>query len=340
VSTPHHESPPEPEPVSGRGPAGTLPGGRPLQKQPGAAGPRRKRKGLGRRLVRLFRAERQPEIVPDPGALGPDRPPILVPWEPIEGEGWLKRLAGRPRALIRWLREGLREPVDASGPGGQASDLDSEVSGWGPVRPGEEGLPRLPRRAFLYGSLALVVAGGLALAARSLRLREQLLRWLEPQFDASSPPGQLTAAEIESMAAFGEVIVEGRALNPVSRRALAQYIDERAQSQNGYFRLYRDTAALVDRLAGRRFAELPVADRAAIVSARIFARDDRSRRREHRFLFERREERAVRFAIPDLIRGYYTSAGGWRVVGYSVPWGECSDLTRYTRPERRLADQT
>jgi hypothetical protein len=52
-----------------------------------------------------------------------------------------------------------------------------------------------------------------------------------------------------------------------------------------------------------------------------------------RLVFRRRAVAIERILVPDLIRGYYESAAGWALVGYSTFPGQCGDLASYTRAE-------
>jgi hypothetical protein len=149
---------------------------------------------------------------------------------------------------------------------------------------------------------------------------------------ASAPPpvgGEaLSDLERETLLAFAEVLVEGRPLSPSERGALLSHIEDRVRAWDGTLALYRDTAALLDRLAGTGFSTLGLRERSALVARdglgpsprRIDRADDAAR--------------TVRTQVaPDLIAGYYGSPAGWAVVGYGVFPGRCGDLSRYTRPE-------
>ena len=143
----------------------------------------------------------------------------------------------------------------------------------------------------------------------------------------------LSAAEMEDLVAFGEVLVEGRTLSPAERRYLVEHIagpDERASPE--YLALYRTTVELLDRLAGRRFASLDIGERIALIVAPSpgCRRTGRATRTSGRSPTKLRVVRTR--VVPDLIGGYYGSPAGWAVVGYDSFPGRCGDLTRYTRP--------
>jgi hypothetical protein len=146
--------------------------------------------------------------------------------------------------------------------------------------------------------------------------------------DTASKTGALSAAEIENLVAFGEVLVEGRSLEPNERRYLVEHIEDRASRSPDYLWLYRTAASTLNRLAGLRFTTLEVGERIDLIARHRLAA-----------VMEPGEElpdemRALRMrAVPDLVRGYYGSPAGWAVVGYQAFPGRCGDLTRYTRPE-------
>jgi hypothetical protein len=144
----------------------------------------------------------------------------------------------------------------------------------------------------------------------------------------ASSSGMPSAGEMDDLAAFGEVLVEGRALAPAERRQPLAHLGERAARSPEAASVYRAAAATLNRLAGRRFATLAVAERIALVARHRLAVPDGTAEEAAA------DVRALRArTAPDLIRGYYGSAAGWAAVGYDAFPGRCGDLTRYTRPE-------
>jgi hypothetical protein len=169
---------------------------------------------------------------------------------------------------------------------------------------------------------------------RPRQLGQVLARYLEPRLDSSSPTGTLSRGEMENLVAFGEVLVEGRPLSADERRHLIEHVDERTQSAPGYLALYRMTASLLDRLAGTRFAALDLSERTDVMTRHRLTPSEVGTT-EYLLPFRRQELRVRALAVPDLIRGYYRSPAGWAVVGYEAFPGRCSNLIRYTLPERR-----
>jgi hypothetical protein len=142
------------------------------------------------------------------------------------------------------------------------------------------------------------------------------------------PPSELSPADVQTVVAYGEAIVEGRPLSPEERAYLVQHIEESARTSAGLATLYRTTARLLDRLTGRRFVDLDFHRRQALVARhRLDARPDGSE--------DARSDTdaiAVRTRVlPNLIEGYWASPAGWAAVGYTTFPGRCGDLDRYTR---------
>ena len=143
----------------------------------------------------------------------------------------------------------------------------------------------------------------------------------------AAPAGELhaaplTLAELDDLAAFGEVVVGPGPLLPIEREFLIYHL-----------KAYRLTVSLLKQLAGAPFASLDPARRQAIVA----------RHRLDSPLASPDEDlgpfpeaaRTVRTQVAgDLIGGYYGSPAGWAVVGFDGFPGRCSDLTRYTGPVR------
>jgi hypothetical protein len=143
---------------------------------------------------------------------------------------------------------------------------------------------------------------------------------------AAGPP--LSPAQLDDLVAFGEVLVEGRRLAPEKRGYLRAHIEDHLARAREYPAIYRTTVSVLERLAGRPFAQLDLPQRLELVARHqlgpLAGADDEASE----------EIRTIRRqAAQDLIRGYYNSPAGWAIVGYQSYPGRCGDLTRYTRPE-------
>jgi hypothetical protein len=154
--------------------------------------------------------------------------------------------------------------------------------------------------------------------------------WFRPVSAETSEPGlsALSAAELDTLIAFGEVIVDGRPLADDARATLVEAIAARLRNAPDQAGLYRGAARLLEHLAGGRLGDLDLASRTALVAryhldVRVSA--DESVADEARF---------IRTGLArELIAAYWQSAAGWAAVGYQTFPGRCGDLTRYTRRE-------
>ena len=176
----------------------------------------------------------------------------------------------------------------------------------------------MKRRLLLQGLVALVCGRRVAAAP-----------------DATSPPSQkleMSAAELRTVLAYGEVLVEGRQLSPDERRYLSEHVEDSGRRDAESLTRYRTTARLLDRLAGTRFADLAFGPRLALVARHRL--DSRPANADETVGPFREEILLVRtYVVPDLIEGYWSSPVGWATLGYATFPGRCGDLERYTRRE-------
>jgi len=151
---------------------------------------------------------------------------------------------------------------------------------------------------------------------------------------AKVPPasGMLSKGDMDDLLAFGEVLVEGRALTAAERRELVEAVESSAGQTPENLSLYRTAVSALAHVAGRRFASLAIHERLELVT-RLHLASSRVRSGEDLGEFSS-ELRTLRTrVVPELIRGYYGSPAGWAAVGYQTFPGRCGDLTRYTRAE-------
>ena len=188
----------------------------------------------------------------------------------------------------------------------------------------------MTRRALFW---IVIGAAWIFVALQSRRLLDTLLEIVKPRVDATLPPDRLSSAEISAVLAFAEVLVSDRALSAAERGPLVEHVNDRTLGAPGFLSLYRGTAHLLDRLTSRPFAELPRADREALVQ-RLRLADTRVSDLEYLRPFHRESLLTRQFVVADLIAAYFTSPAGWAVVGYDTSPGQCGDLVRYTRAER------
>ena len=149
----------------------------------------------------------------------------------------------------------------------------------------------------------------------------------EPAPRAERQP--LSDTEKATLLAFTEVLVGDRPLPVPARAELLSHIGARVIAREDMLALYREAAAVLDRLAGAPFSKLAMRDRRDIV-----ARHDLAPSRARIPRPEGVANAIRRHVALDLIAGYYASPMGWAVVGYGTFPGRCGDLGRYTRTER------
>lgn len=189
-------------------------------------------------------------------------------------------------------------------------------------------------RRRLLQLLGLVVGAIVAalIAWRPWAFVRRIAAAIRPRLDLSSPTGALSPAELATVVAFGEILVDGGTLPPLARGYLVEHIDDRTRRSPGFLALYRTTAEVLDGLAGAPFSTLAADECARLTTDHRLTVADVTTR-ELLVPFSRQKLTVRTLAVPDLLLGYYASPAGWAVVGYEIFPGRCGDLTRYTRPE-------
>jgi len=204
-----------------------------------------------------------------------------------------------------------------------------EPAGGAPPR----GRTRLTRRVFLVALAGAAAAVGLASLVRA-RVHRAF------ELDASSGVGVLADPELEALVALGEVLMPSRlAGDTKARETMREVARELARDVPGYHLEFRRAAALLDERSrarhGRAFAALPLDARRALVDELFvpMLRAGPIGRRLRRLLPSGQEiARLWRFVAQGLLVGFYSSALGWRLVGYPVPPGSCAGLADYQGP--------
>ena len=191
----------------------------------------------------------------------------------------------------------------------------------------------MTRRLLLQG-LLLSLWGGVAEAVPCLtsRLRAGGRGFARAANQPAPEAPTLSASELATLLAFGEVLVEGRTLSAAERRYLAEHIQDSAKHIAEQRVQYTRAARLLDRLAGKPFSSLEITDRIQLLGRhRLDARTGPTGDDPAPLGGELRMIRAR--VVPDLIEGYWGSPAGWAAVGYGTFPGRCGALTRYTRSE-------
>lgn len=189
------------------------------------------------------------------------------------------------------------------------------------------------KRRLLLRGLLLSLGSGAVATAHALGATRGVAtgRLGEGAAGPSSESAPLSAVELDALVAFGEVVVEGRVLSAAERGYLAEHVEKSARADPDRLSLYRMTAGVLDRVAGRRFGALPIGERIALVSRHHLTGGDGLEGQPGPFGAEALALRTK--IVPDLIDGYWSSPAGWLAVGYGTFPGRCGDLARYTRPE-------
>jgi len=191
----------------------------------------------------------------------------------------------------------------------------------------------MTRRLLLQG-LLLSLWGGVAEAVPCLtgRLRAGGRGFARAANQSAPEAPTLSASELATLLAFGEVLVEGRTMSASERRYRAEHIRSNAQHKPEQRVQYTRAVRLLDRLARKPFSSLEIADRIQLLGRhRLDARTGPTGDDPEPLGGELRMIRAR--VVPDLIEGYWGSPAGWAAVGYGTFPGRCGDLTRYTRSE-------
>jgi hypothetical protein len=186
------------------------------------------------------------------------------------------------------------------------------------------------RRRDVLRTFALVLAGPSTGVSEERAPRPDAHGTVEVDSIGSSEGSRpLLDTENEALLAFAEVLLGDRPLPLPARAEILRHIADRVRASGDTLALYREAAALLDRVAGAPFSTLAMRDRLDTVArydlapsrARVPRTDDVANSIRRR-------------VAPDLIAGYYASPMGWAVVEYGIFPGRCGDLARYTRPER------
>ena len=191
----------------------------------------------------------------------------------------------------------------------------------------------MTRRQVVTAALTLVLIAFLFVLVWPIPpLRRALIALLRPRVDTRAPTGALSAAELDTLLAYAEVLAAPARWSEEDRQALAHHVEERAGRRPGFLALYRTTARVLEERADRRFTVMGRAERTRlIVRERLVPASLRPL--DYLTTLDRRRLSVSGLAAPDLLQGYYDSASGWAIVGYTSFPGRCGDLMRYTRPE-------
>lgn len=198
----------------------------------------------------------------------------------------------------------------------------------------------ISRRAFIAGSVA-AGAGAAALGYSGLVIARDDLR---PEWDRSSPTGELEPREMATILALAEVLVPDRLRSRPAR--VRQIVNEATRTQPGVLQEYRGGAMLMEELAhsaaGSPFPDLSVADREGLLAGILWrypadtgdSLDDlvaRAKRRLERAWHDGERRRFRQLVVRDLLARLYEAAVP-TLIGYSNLPGVPGDPRAYAGP--------
>lgn len=207
-------------------------------------------------------------------------------------------------------------------PAVQRNDMPDDVQARPPGR-------RISRRGFLGG---VGLAGILALLFHNSIGR--LLRPAASLGDSAPPPAALGDHELQTLAAFGRVLIPSAFISARADAVIRTTLDEHAT--DGAFAA---AVALLDAQSAAhyqaRFVELDGERQRAVVHRLLDSYTDRTPlSTAYYYLTEdgRRIRHLWSAVAQPIVVGFYTSSLGWQVVGYPLRPGECSNLVDYQYP--------
>ena len=202
----------------------------------------------------------------------------------------------------------------------------------------------LRRRFVLTAALGAGAVSLLSWAtARSNAGRRVLQRDLHLQLNRRAATGRLTSDEMSGITALAETLIPEDSTPGAGPAWVREFVDGRTDRVPGWLPAYREAAALLDRYAREfrpgvgGFAALTTGEREAVVQQhfdteglpdRVWFRlgtasDDGVPK-----------DRCRHLVMKDLLVGFYRSAAGWAVVGYTNYPGVPGDPREYTTPPR------
>jgi hypothetical protein len=167
------------------------------------------------------------------------------------------------------------------------------------------------------------------------------------QLDASSGVGTLSRDELDALVALGDALyptgfASDGPLGVESRRTTEEKIDRLTTREPGYRDEFRWAVRFLDeqsvRMMGERFARASLDQRRELLNevlGPIVPTGYRTLMWVCLFPSGRRRWRLWRYVCAELLMGFYRSSLGWRIVGYPIAPGTCSDLVAYQYPPNR-----
>lgn len=162
-----------------------------------------------------------------------------------------------------------------------------------------------------------------------LRGRRAVSRWVRPTLRARDAFGVLTSAELGDLRALTEAIAAGGPVDDADWAPIADTLMLRARHTRGFAGLCARACRRLDALAGGRFEALSAAERGRVIAAHRLGTHPVPA--AELLLVGRRADHEIRdLVVPEIIRAYYDSPAGWRVIGYDAVLGACREPFAYT----------
>jgi len=191
----------------------------------------------------------------------------------------------------------------------------------------------MSRRRLLKNLVVLLVLLGLFIWLLPRRIKD---RWqARPELDRTAPTGRLSEDDMATIVALAMVLIPADQSPGADEGWVRTFVLHRTEHETGYLPEYRNGAQLLDQLAQadfgsrRRFSQLNDAQREHLLRQHF----DRGWLRLAAWTSYEAERRAYRvwtLVIKDLLQGFYRSAMGWAVVGYTHYPGVPGDPREYT----------
>lgn len=162
------------------------------------------------------------------------------------------------------------------------------------------------------------------------RGRRAVSRWVRPTLAPRAPTGLLTATQLATLRAFAEVVATGEPIDDDAWDSVRASLIGLARERPGFHGLCVRGCRLLDALGTGPFAAAALDARIVAVGvARLAIRPVSA---AELLVPGRRVHHEVReLLVPEVLRAFFDSPAGWRLVGYGEVLGECRDPWAYTR---------
>jgi len=199
------------------------------------------------------------------------------------------------------------------------------------------------RRDLLIGASASIASAGIAGGAGIVggwQLRQAAAKRATPFLDTNRAGGLLNRDDLDTVSALGETLAASNAIPPES--FWHAYVNTMTMNRSGYLDLYIRVARLLNETAtslhGADFVKSSRNQRDSVLRELLmeFGKSDPRTRRLEAFMTSRIATSLRTLMMDPMLKHYYRSRYGWRVVGYQAYPGVPQPHPRaYTRPNIR-----